>query len=50
MVEFIRLKGPNSLAEEAGADEQDEIRHHDEEDGKRWTGLGTLQRIASEWA
>ena len=36
MVECIRLKGPDGLAEQSGANNQKEVGHHDEEHRKRW--------------
>ena len=35
MVERIFLEIPDSFAEKASADEQKEVRHHNEEDRKR---------------
>jgi hypothetical protein len=34
-IECIRLEGPYGAREEAGADEEEEVRHDDEEDGER---------------
>ena len=35
MVECVLLEGPDSLGEQAGADEEEEVGHDDHEDGER---------------
>ena len=34
MVECVRLEVPDGLGEEAGADEEEEVGHDDQEDGE----------------
>ncbi len=43
MVERVSLVMPDSTTEKASADKQKQVRHHNEEDRKRWAESDTQQ-------
>jgi hypothetical protein len=48
MVESIGLEGLYAPAEETGADKQNKVCHHDEEDEKCYAGSGTVKHFVSK--
>lgn len=52
VVEGVGLECPDGLGEETGADEQEEVRHHDHEDGERCTRRSQYRKYCSAnmWA